>query len=65
MTGLAVRAARPPCAEPRHDPPHYLKHNVGAVEVELTDDDLVGIDAELPEVAGGRYDEAGMASENL
>src|SRR3954454_6845671 len=42
----------------------YLEENAGAVEVELTEDDLARIDAELPEVAGARYDEAGMASVN-
>jgi aryl-alcohol dehydrogenase-like predicted oxidoreductase len=42
----------------------YLEQNVGAVEVELTDDDLARIEAELPEAAGARYDEAGMASVN-
>jgi aryl-alcohol dehydrogenase-like predicted oxidoreductase len=42
----------------------YLEENVGAVEVELTDDDLARIEAELPEAAGERYDEAGMASIN-
>jgi aryl-alcohol dehydrogenase-like predicted oxidoreductase len=43
----------------------YLEQNVGAVDVELTDEDLARIDAELPEAAGERYDEAGMASVNL
>jgi hypothetical protein len=33
------------------------------VGVELTDEDLARID-ELPEVAGARYDEVGMASVN-
>jgi aryl-alcohol dehydrogenase-like predicted oxidoreductase len=42
----------------------YLEQNVGAVEVELTDDDLARIAAELPEAAGARYNEAGMASVN-
>ncbi|MCW7941293.1 aldo/keto reductase [Streptomyces hygroscopicus] len=40
----------------------YLEQNVGAVDVELTKDDLARIDAELPEAAGERYDEAGMRS---
>jgi hypothetical protein len=31
----------------------------------LSDDDLARIDAELPQVAGERYNEAGMASVNL
>jgi aryl-alcohol dehydrogenase-like predicted oxidoreductase len=43
----------------------YLEQNAGAVDVELTDDDLTKIDAELPEVVGERYNEAGMASVNL
>jgi aryl-alcohol dehydrogenase-like predicted oxidoreductase len=43
----------------------YLEQNAAAVDVELTDDDLARIDAELPEVAGARYDEVGMASVNL
>jgi aryl-alcohol dehydrogenase-like predicted oxidoreductase len=43
----------------------YLEENAGAVDVELTDQDLERIKAELPEAAGERYDEAGMASVNL
>jgi aryl-alcohol dehydrogenase-like predicted oxidoreductase len=43
----------------------YLEQNVGAVDVELRDEDLGRIDAELPEPAGQRYDEAGMATVNL
>jgi aryl-alcohol dehydrogenase-like predicted oxidoreductase len=43
----------------------YLEDNAGAVDVELTEDDLARIDAELPPVAGERYNEAGMASVNL
>ena len=39
----------------------YLEQNAGAVEVELSADDLARIDAELPEAAGDRYDEAGMS----
>jgi len=42
----------------------YLEQNAAAVDVELTDDDLARIDAELPEVAGDRYDAAGMAAVN-
>jgi aryl-alcohol dehydrogenase-like predicted oxidoreductase len=38
----------------------YLEQNVGAVDVELTDDDLRRIDAELPEAEGDRYDPDGM-----
>src|SRR4051794_21014259 len=43
----------------------YLEQNVGAVDVELTEEDLGRINAELPEAAGDRYDEAGMASVHL
>ncbi|HTQ69474.1 MAG TPA: aldo/keto reductase [Solirubrobacteraceae bacterium] len=43
----------------------YLEQNVAAVEVELTKEELRRIDAELPEAAGERYDEYGMASVNL
>jgi aryl-alcohol dehydrogenase-like predicted oxidoreductase len=43
----------------------YLEQNAAAVDVELTADDLARIDAELPEVAGDRYNEAGMAGVNL
>jgi aryl-alcohol dehydrogenase-like predicted oxidoreductase len=43
----------------------YLEQNAGAVDVELTKSDLERIDAELPEAAGERYDETGMASINL
>jgi len=43
----------------------YLEQNAAAVDVELTPEELARIDAELPEVAGERYDEAGMATVNL
>jgi aryl-alcohol dehydrogenase-like predicted oxidoreductase len=43
----------------------YLEENVAAIDVELTDEDLARIDAELPEAAGERYDEADMASVHL
>jgi len=43
----------------------YLEQNAEAVEVELTDDDLARIDAELPPAAGDRYDEAGMTAVNI
>ncbi|MEU6669680.1 aldo/keto reductase [Streptomyces sp. NPDC046727] len=42
----------------------YLEQNAGAVGIELTEEDLARIDAELPEVAGERYDEAGMRTVN-
>ena len=43
----------------------YLEENAAAVDVELSEDDLARIDAELPTAAGERYDEAGMASVDL
>ncbi len=43
----------------------YLEQNADAVDVELTDEDLARIDAELPKAAGERYDEVGMATVNL
>jgi aryl-alcohol dehydrogenase-like predicted oxidoreductase len=43
----------------------YLEQNAAAVDVELTEDDLARIDAELPKASGDRYDEAGMAAINL
>jgi len=39
--------------------------NAAAAGVELTQEDMARIDAELPRVAGERYNEAGMASVNL
>jgi aryl-alcohol dehydrogenase-like predicted oxidoreductase len=42
----------------------YLEENWGATDVELTGDDLERIEAELPEVAGERYDRSGMATLN-
>jgi aryl-alcohol dehydrogenase-like predicted oxidoreductase len=43
----------------------YLEQNVGALDVELSDEDLARIDAEVPEAAGARDDEAGMQSVNV
>jgi aryl-alcohol dehydrogenase-like predicted oxidoreductase len=43
----------------------YLEENAKAVDVELTEDDVSRIEAELPEAAGARYDEAGMAAVNI
>jgi aryl-alcohol dehydrogenase-like predicted oxidoreductase len=43
----------------------YLEQNACAVDVELTAEDLARIDAQLPDVAGERYDEAGMAGVDL
>src|SRR5947208_13830153 len=43
----------------------YLEQNAGAVDVELTDEDLARIDAGLPRALGDRYEESGMAAANL
>jgi aryl-alcohol dehydrogenase-like predicted oxidoreductase len=43
----------------------YLEQNAGAAEVKLTGEDLQRIEAELPPVAGERYDESGMGAVNL
>jgi aryl-alcohol dehydrogenase-like predicted oxidoreductase len=43
----------------------YLEENAGAADVKLTAEDLARIEAELPEAAGERYDEAGMSALNL
>jgi aryl-alcohol dehydrogenase-like predicted oxidoreductase len=43
----------------------YLEQNAAAVDVQLTKEDLALVDAQVPEAAGARYDEAGMASVNL
>src|SRR4051812_3643847 len=43
----------------------YLEQNAAAADVELSDEDLERIDADLPEASGPRYDEAGMASVHL
>ena len=43
----------------------YLEQHAGSIDVELTADDLARIDAELPQPAGERYDEAGMAAVDL
>jgi len=42
----------------------YLEENAAAVEVELSAEDLARIDSEVPEAAGERYDETGMAAVN-
>jgi aryl-alcohol dehydrogenase-like predicted oxidoreductase len=42
----------------------YLEQNLQAADVELTQDDLDRIAAELPRAEGDRYDEAGMAAVN-
>jgi aryl-alcohol dehydrogenase-like predicted oxidoreductase len=43
----------------------YLEENAAALDVELTDQDLGRIRAEVPVAEGERYDEAGMAAVNL
>jgi aryl-alcohol dehydrogenase-like predicted oxidoreductase len=43
----------------------YLEQNAAAADVELSAEDLARIEAEVPKVAGDRYDEAGMAALNL
>ncbi|HEX3294571.1 MAG TPA: aldo/keto reductase [Solirubrobacterales bacterium] len=43
----------------------YLEENAHAAEIELSDEDLDRISKELPEVAGERYEETGMAAVNL
>jgi aryl-alcohol dehydrogenase-like predicted oxidoreductase len=43
----------------------YLEQNAAAGDVSLSDEDLRRIEAELPPVAGDRYDEAGMAAVHL
>lgn len=43
----------------------YLEQNAAALDVELTEADVARIDAELPEPAGTRYDEAGMSTLNV
>ncbi len=43
----------------------YLEDNAAAADVELSGEDLERIEAELPSVAGERYDEAGMSAVDL
>jgi aryl-alcohol dehydrogenase-like predicted oxidoreductase len=42
----------------------YVEENAAAADVELTADDVARIEAELPAVAGERYDAAGMRAVN-
>ena len=42
----------------------YLEENLGALEVELTAEDLDRIEHELPRAAGDRYDPTGMSTVN-
>jgi aryl-alcohol dehydrogenase-like predicted oxidoreductase len=43
----------------------YLDENAAAVEIDLSDEDLARIEAELPAPTGERYDEAGMGTVHL
>ena len=43
----------------------YLEQNAGALEVELTDEDLERIEAEIPAAQGDRYDAQGMTAVNI
>ncbi|HLJ03044.1 MAG TPA: aldo/keto reductase [Solirubrobacteraceae bacterium] len=43
----------------------YLEQNAAAADIHLSEADLERIEAELPPVAGARYDETGMAAVNL
>jgi aryl-alcohol dehydrogenase-like predicted oxidoreductase len=43
----------------------YLEENAGAVDVDLTDEDLAHIEEELPPASGERYPPEGMAQVNL
>jgi aryl-alcohol dehydrogenase-like predicted oxidoreductase len=43
----------------------YLDENAAAAEVELSDDELARLDAELPEAVGGRYADAEMPTVNI
>ena len=43
----------------------YLEQNAGALEVELSDEDLERIDAEIPAAQGDRYDAQGMTAVNI
>ena len=47
--------------------PHYVQENVGALDVEITPEDLERLDEIAPRgvAAGARYAEAGMATVNL
>jgi aryl-alcohol dehydrogenase-like predicted oxidoreductase len=42
-----------------------LEENARAVDVKLTEEDLLRIDASMPQVSGARYDEQGMRSVGL
>ena len=42
----------------------YLEENLAAADIELTEDDLARIDAEVPEAEGDRYDRTGMTTVN-
>jgi aryl-alcohol dehydrogenase-like predicted oxidoreductase len=42
----------------------YLEENLAAADIELTDDELARIDAEVPAAQGDRYDRIGMTTVN-
>jgi aryl-alcohol dehydrogenase-like predicted oxidoreductase len=42
----------------------YLEENVAAADIELSEEELRRIDAEVPQAAGDRYDQTGMATVN-
>jgi aryl-alcohol dehydrogenase-like predicted oxidoreductase len=43
----------------------YLEQNAAALDVELSEEDIARIEAEVPQGAGPRYDEDGMRSVNV
>ncbi len=43
----------------------YLEQNAAAVDIMLTPEEIARIEAELPQAAGERYNEVGMAAINL
>ncbi len=43
----------------------YLEQNAAAVDITLTPEEIARIEAEIPQAAGDRYNEAGMAAINL
>ena len=62
---LGARAGRRHRPHPGHQTPAYLEENAAAADVALSPEDLARIEAELPAVAGERYDEAGMSAVDL
>ena len=60
--GLGARPGRRHRPDPGHQAPHATSRRTpAAADIELTDEDLARINDELPEVAGDRYEETGMA----